>query len=139
MEAAVLERTLTELDHIRLTRLVQRAAGSALAQANHPLCKLLDAADVVPSQAIPRDVVTMNSRVELWDPATEQCSTMTLRYPADADPASGAVSVMSPLGMELLGLPAGSTVRWGTADGRSHGAALVSVLFQPEAAGDYLA
>lgn len=129
--AACPERTLTELDHARLSHLVQRQAGS------HGWAELLLDAHLVPSRQVAPDVVTMYSQVLLRDPATEQRSTVALTYPADAEPAAGFVSVLSPLGRALLGLPVGATAAWATPTGEHKHAEVVALLFQPEASGDY--
>jgi regulator of nucleoside diphosphate kinase len=62
---------------------------------------------------------------------------LTLCYPEDADPQSGFVSVLSPIGLSLLGEQVGSTVRWESPDGRLRMADVDAMLFQPEASGDY--
>ena len=127
-----LERTLTELDHVRLTRLLQRQPAEPAV-----IGELLDVAQVVPSRAVGPDVVTMYSQVLLHDAADGTPSKITLCYPADAGPAAGFVSVLSPVGQALLGLQAGELARWTTPDGRTHAARIEALLFQPEASGDY--
>lgn len=125
------ERTLTELDFSRLTKLL----------GSHPqgaLSELLDAADVLRSREIPQDIVTMNSQVELEDLRTRQRHTLTVRYPLDASLADGSVSVLSPVGSGLLGLSTGAVARWRLPGGEEGAARIVAVHFQPEAAGDYL-
>ena len=87
-----LERTLTELDHVRLTRLLQRQPAEPAV-----IGELLDVAQVVPSRAVGPDVVTMYSQVLLRDAADGTPSKITLCYPADAEPAAGFVSVLSPV------------------------------------------
>ncbi len=127
-----LERTLTELDHVRLTRLLQRQPAEPAV-----IGELLDVAQVVPSRAVGPDVVTMYSQVLLHDAADGTPSKITLCYPADAEPAAGFVSVLSPVGQALLGLRCGELARWITPDGRTHAARIEALLFQPEASGDY--
>jgi regulator of nucleoside diphosphate kinase len=134
MNTLVQERTLTELDHVRLSRLLQRAGADS-----HPLADLLDIADILPSKAVPPNLVTMNSRVRLLDLTSQDTLEITVRYPADADPAAGALSVLSPLGTQLVGLRVGDVARWTTPDHAEHAARLEAVLFQPESEGDYLA
>ncbi|WP_198089004.1 GreA/GreB family elongation factor [Variovorax sp. E3] len=124
------ERTLTELDFVRLGKL----AGQPPA-----LAELLDAADILPSREVPADIVTMNSQVEIEDPATQQTQKITLCYPSDAEPGAGCVSVLSPVGIGLLGVRAGTLARWHMPNGAEGAARVVSVLFQPEASGNYLA
>ncbi len=123
------ERTLTELDAVRLDRL--RRQGAALRMDD-----LLDTASVVPSREVAPDVVTMYSQVLVRDAQGSE-QRLTLCYPDDAEPAAGFISVLSPVGLALLGLPVGSVARWRTPGGVLHSAEIVALLFQPEASGDY--
>lgn len=124
------ERTLTELDFVRLEKLTTHALPAALAE-------LLDAADVLPSRDVPADIVTMNSQVEVEDPSTQQRQKITLCYPGDAQPAAGLISVLSPVGIGLLGVKSGTLARWDMPNGAEGATRVVAVLFQPEASGDY--
>ena len=122
------ERTLTELDFARLAKLKD---GHAL------LAQLLDATEVIPSREVPADIVTMYSQLELVDLQTRRRQKLTLCYPRDAEPAAGFISVLSPVGLGLLGLRAGSVAKWRTPGGEENEAEVSAVLFQPEASGDY--
>jgi regulator of nucleoside diphosphate kinase len=133
VEVLTLERTLTELDHVRLLSLARRQRPAAAA-AIEPL---LDACTVVPSRQVRPDVVTMYSQVLLHDLASGLRSRLTLCYPADAEPAAGFVSVLSPVGCSLLGLTVGAVARWSTPAGEARAAEVVALLFQPEASVDY--
>lgn len=126
-------RMLTKLDHVRLTRLAARldAAG------NEPVQSLLEDSYLVPSPAIPSSVITMYSQALLEGDPQAAPFQVTLCYPADADPARGRISVLSPLGASLLGLEAGDVARWRTPLGEERTARVLEVLFQPEASGDY--
>ena len=99
--------------------------------------QLLDNADVVPSRQVPADVVTMYSQVLLHDLQTGQRLTVTPTYPADAEPGAGFVSVLSPVGFAVLGLPVGATAQWVTPAGETRRAEILGLLFQPEASGDF--
>jgi regulator of nucleoside diphosphate kinase len=138
VEVLALERTLTELDHVRLLNLVRRDRRSD----GSPTLRLtiehvLDACAIVPSRQIPPDVVTMYSQVLLQDLVTGVRSKLTLCYPAYAEPAAGFVPVMSPVGASLLGQTVGSVARWSTPAGDERAAEVLAILFQPEASGDY--
>lgn len=124
------ERTLTELDFVRLEKLTAQALPAALAE-------LLDAADVLPSREMPPDVVTMNSQVEVEDPSTRERQKITVCYPGDAQPGAGFVSVLSPVGIGLLGVKSGTLAKWDMPNGAQGAVRVVAVLFQPEASGDY--
>ena len=132
------ERTLSELDHVRLARLAQRHdAATASSAESSRLEALLDDAELVSPRAVPPDVVTMYSQVLLADIDSGRRYTVTLCYPSDAEPASGFVSVLSPIGAGLLGRRVGTIARWRTPGGNEAGAEVVALLFQPEASGDY--
>lgn len=140
MEASIRdERTLTELDHVRLARLIRGAAGNspATATVDGRIDDLLETAELVSPRAVAADVVTMYSQVELADLATGQRSRLTVCYPADAEPAAGFVSVLSPVGSSLIGRRVGSVARWRTPGGDVRAAEVVALLFQPESTGDY--
>ncbi|RYY58398.1 MAG: transcription elongation factor GreAB [Comamonadaceae bacterium] len=130
------ERVLTQIDHVRLKRLVSRQG--AAAPGAEAMQDLLDCSDLVPSPAVPPNVLTMYTQVLLQDVAGGEPYKLTLCYPDDAEPAQGFVSVLSPVGTSLLGLRVGEVARWGTPGGQPGAARIVSVLFQPEASGDYI-
>lgn len=126
------ERVLTELDAARLRKL--RAGGLPLP----PLTDLLDEAELVAPQAVPADVVTMYAQFVIHDERTGLRQTLVLCYPADAEPAQGFISVLSPAGLGLIGLPVGAQARWAGPGGAETVARIEAILFQPEATGDYL-
>jgi len=125
------ERTLTELDHARLTKLLDQSP-------HHPVLEaLLESTDVIRSREVPPDIVTMNSQLTLVDTQSGERRKLTLCYPQDADPASGFVSVLSPVGISLIGLRLGATAKWTLPGGAEGSARVAEILFQPEASGDY--
>ncbi|MES2718287.1 MAG: GreA/GreB family elongation factor [Pseudomonadota bacterium] len=138
MEALALERTLTELDHVRLLNLARRGRRSDAATTPRlAIEQVLDTCTIVPTREVPPDVVTMYSQVVLQDLASGRRSSLTLCYPADAAPAAGFVSVLSPVGASLLGQTVGSVARWSTPAGDVGAAEVLAILFQPEASGDF--
>jgi regulator of nucleoside diphosphate kinase len=138
MEALTHEdRTLTDLDHIRLVRLTRRLNEHEWLRPGCLIDEILDAAQLVPSRDVAPDVVTMYSQVELADDATDTTYRLTVCYPSDADPQAGFVSALSPVGAAVLGLRVGDTARWRLPNGKERTAKVVAVLFQPEASGDY--
>jgi len=125
------DRQLTLLDCARLRKLHCAAPDD--------LAALLDEADLLQSEAIAPDVVTMQATVlieHLQGGGTQQ---LTVTYPQDADAAAGRVSVLSPVGLALLGLRAGAIARWKTPANTWSAARIAAVVFQPEAHGDCLA
>lgn len=131
------ERTLTELDHVRLARLIRHSGDASPSPLEDLIDEVLDSAELVPSRAVSPDVVTMNSQVELADLSTGHRQRLTVCYPRDADPSAGLVSVLSPVGASVIGRRVGSIARWQTPSGDEGAAEVVALLFQPEASGDY--
>ena len=125
------ERKLTELDFARLKKLTLTDPASELFEL------LRDAEEVDPKE-MPPDVVTMYAHVEIEDVKTQRCQTVVVCYPCDAQPSLGYISVLSPVGISLLGLQAGSVARWHGPSGEENSAKVSDILFQPEAAGDYV-
>ena len=138
MQVSTLERTLTELDHVRLSNLLRRDMRADGAPAHSRFIEeTLDASAIVPSRQVSPDVVTMYSRVLLQDVQGGQRITVTLCYPVDAEPATGLVSVLSPVGSSLIGLRVGDVARWHTPAGDARSAEIVAIPFQPESSGEY--
>ncbi|MBB5721558.1 regulator of nucleoside diphosphate kinase [Loktanella ponticola] len=71
-------------------------------------------ARIVDATKVRGDVVTMGSTVTYRDETTAQEKTVTLVYPEDADIAQLRVSVMTPIGVALLGLSEGASFDWDT-------------------------
>jgi regulator of nucleoside diphosphate kinase len=134
METLAFDRTLTEIDHTRLSRLIRSGVPSR--GDTKSIESILDSALLVPSQDISPDIVTMYSQVVLAFPGGRQ-KKLTVCYPEDARPSDGFVSVLSPAGSSLLGLRVGDLARWRTPTGDEGTAEVVAILFQPEASGDY--
>ena len=122
-------RVLTELDFARL-----QLKNGQLPKELQDHCEL---ADLVPSQEIPVDVITMYSQMEIVDLNSHLTRKLTLCYPRDADPSLGFISVFSPVGSSLLGLKVGEVAHWRAPNGEEGSARVAALLFQPEASGDY--
>jgi len=86
--------------------------------SSEPLQGELARAIVVSDEAVPADVVTMDSRVSYTDESTGVSREITLVYPHESDGTQGRVSVLAPVGTALLGLSAGQSIEWDFPDGR---------------------
>ena len=71
---------------------------------------LLSQARRVPDAKLPGDRVAMGSSVTYVDELSGARRTVWLAYPADADVASGRISVLSPIGRALIGRKRGDIV-----------------------------
>jgi regulator of nucleoside diphosphate kinase len=130
---------LTKYDLGQLRQLIadltQRARG--IEAGVDALEEILDLGRVVPPQDIPQDIVTMNSKVVFEDLASREQREAVVVYPQDADPQSGKVSVLSPVGIALLGLAAGAETEMPLPHGRTARIRIREVSYQPEAHGEY--
>jgi regulator of nucleoside diphosphate kinase len=86
-------------------------------------------ADLVEPEDMPRDVVTMNSRVRF-------VLDMSLAYPKDVNGAEDKLSVLTPVGNALLGLKVGDSIDWTRPDGGRFEVTVREIVYQPERAGD---
>ncbi|WP_111733841.1 nucleoside diphosphate kinase regulator [Roseovarius amoyensis] len=73
-------------------------------------------ARIVAAARMPANAIGIGSSVTYRDDATGQERTVTLVYPEDADIARQRVSVMTPIGVALLGLSEGASFYWDTRD-----------------------
>jgi regulator of nucleoside diphosphate kinase len=99
---------------------------------------LIESSRIVEPRRIPRNVVTMNSRIRIHDPLWESDETFTLTYPdsPSKDSNGDAVSVTSPIGAAIFGSREGDEVRW--IGPRGPRRVVVSAIeFQPEREGRY--
>ena len=97
----------------------------------------LDRAEVVDSAKIPPNVITMDSTVLLIDLETDEEMILTLVYPDQAHISEGRISVLAPIGTAILGCREGEIVEWEVPAG-IQSLRVDRVLYQPEAAGDYI-
>ena len=121
--------TLLEEEFAKLSALVTSrvTARGADADAAEQLEAEIERARVVPAREAPRDLVTMNSRVQFKDERTGRTRVVQLVYPADADAAAGRVSVLAPIGAALLGLSVGQRIEWPLPNGATAAVEIIGV------------
>jgi regulator of nucleoside diphosphate kinase len=101
------ERTIliTSADMCRLRRLLESALH--LFRHDRPyldaLKQELEAAKVVESQELPRDLVTLNSRVHIRDLDTGKEMACSIVFPKDSYVSDDRLSVLAPIGTAVLG------------------------------------
>jgi regulator of nucleoside diphosphate kinase len=130
---------LTAQDYNRLRHLLADLARQSRGMQTglRTLEEILDLARVVHAEKVPGNVVTMNSRVLFEDIHSHEEGTVTIVYPADADPSNGKISVLSPVGAALVGESEGAEVELPLPHGEKRRIRISNVLYQPEAQGDY--
>lgn len=130
---------VTESDLERLRRMLDHHSVGRDSETAEMLEMELARAEVVAPDAVPPDVVTMNSTVVFEDVANGSKRELTLVYPAEASAAAGRVSILAPIGSAILGLSVGQMIDWPLPNGRTKQLRIVEVKYQPEAAGQYSA
>lgn len=78
------------------------------------LLEELGRASVVADSALPADVVRVGSRILYQDESKGTVEKTRLAWPEDADISQGRISVLTPLGVALIGLPQGARFFWQT-------------------------
>ncbi|MGE5644624.1 MAG: nucleoside diphosphate kinase regulator [Acidobacteriota bacterium] len=126
---------ITNADFEKLRRLIagRRGASSVDQEYLDTLEQELDRAEVVEPDAIPRDVVTMNSEVQLKDLDSGEIRVYRLIFPSQ-NRTENSVSVLAPIGTAMLGYRVGDVIQWQVPKGMRR-LKVMRVIYQPEAAG----
>ncbi|MFN3159087.1 MAG: nucleoside diphosphate kinase regulator [Rubinisphaera brasiliensis] len=124
---------VTREDHARLESLLASSFAAACSDRPHlqSLRGELDIAQVVNSEEVPPNVVTMNSTIRMREVRTREIETYTLVYPERADIAEGKLSVLAPIGTAILGYQVGDIVEWNVPGGTIR-FKIEELVFQPE-------
>lgn len=104
---------ISEAEITHIEALAEGAMQRNLALADR-LLEEISRARIVKANKMPPDVITIGSVVTYRDEATSQTKTVTLVYPENADIMRQQISVMTPIGVALLGLSKGAEFYWDT-------------------------
>lgn len=116
---------ITRNDHAQLTKLADSYATSHPDLAEE-LYTELDRARVLATDKPGSPFVRLGSRFRFTTDDGDD-RTVTLVLPGEADIATGKVSVMTPMGVALIGLSGGQSMKWTARDGAVHTLTVVSV------------
>lgn len=128
---------VTEFDAKRLNALLitARNSKSGINKWLDRLQLLLEKAELVSSEQIKPDTVTMNSQIRLHDKVGNEEMRLTLVFPATTARKEihkikeYKVSILSPMGLSVYGRKIGDMI--------CNRILIAEILYQPEAAGDY--
>lgn len=133
-ESAVVH--ITEADRARLRGMIDAMLPYAYTNRTQLIVlqgKIADAR-VVPSGAVPADVITMNSRFRVQHLGSNAVETYTLVFPPQANQLEGRLSIVDFLGITVIGNRVGDVIDWtGSRQGRQ--LRIEELLFQPEREG----
>ena len=98
------------------------------ADASDDLADLLMEARLVPADRLPGDRIGLESAVTYAEEPSGARRTVRLVLPERADPAKGSISVLSPIGLALVGRRRGSVARAAMPNGRALMVRILDVL-----------
>ncbi len=96
----------------------------------------LDSAKIVEPQAVPSDVVTMNSIVKLSFLNSNKQVQFRIVYPDKADIRENRISIFSPIATALIGYKVKDEIEWIVPAGLTK-IRIDEIIYQPEASGDF--
>ena len=122
---------VTRPDYENIKQLVDKIDTGNLPYVDALLAEI-ERADVVESQDVPGDVVTMNSTVRFVDENSGREHQLKLVFPVDAG-QENTISILAPIGCALLGLSVGQNMECSMPNGRTLSLLVKEVIDQPEA------
>jgi len=129
---------INRLDYARIKKSINDAIyfkSISYAEAEK-LLKELDSAKIVEPEAIPSDVVTMNSIVKLSFLNNNKQAQFQIVYPEQANIKENKISIFSPIATALIGYKVSDEIEWIVPAGITK-IRIDEIIYQPEAAGDF--
>ncbi len=129
---------INRLDYARIKKSISDAKQfKSITNAEaEKLLQELDAAKIVEPQAIPSDVVTMNSIVKLSFLNNDKTIQFQIVYPEQANIKENKISIFSPIATALIGYKVNDEVEWIVPAGLTR-IRIDEIIYQPEAAGNF--
>ncbi|MCK9226290.1 MAG: nucleoside diphosphate kinase regulator [Syntrophorhabdaceae bacterium] len=127
---------ITENDLERLRLLIDMHNGPEIAPYIERLKKELDEATIIESKRVPGNVVTMNSIVRIRDINTGEEEAFMLVFPEKTGLKRKTVSILSPMGIALIGSGEGDMLEWEMPTGKVK-IQIMEIIYQPERLGNY--
>ncbi|MCC5986067.1 MAG: nucleoside diphosphate kinase regulator [Pararhodobacter sp.] len=103
------------------------AAVARFPEVSDPLVTKLASAKLVSAARLPADVITIGSDVTYRDEVIGRAQRVILAWPEHADISRGIVSILTPVGVALLGLSSGDRFRWTTRAGERRALTVLEV------------
>ena len=108
--------TVTAADHAMLSRIAAGAAHT-MPDLAAELTFELDRARILAEGRVSSEHVHIGSEVTYRDESTGRETKVTLVWPQDANIEKNRISVMTPIGVALIGMAAGRSIDWTTRSG----------------------
>ncbi len=107
---------VTSEDHHKLSRIAAGAVNT-MPELAAELSAELDRARILPQGRSSGEHVRIGSEVRFRDDTSGKETTVTLVWPEDADIAVNKISVVTPIGVALIGMAGGRSIEWTTRSG----------------------
>jgi len=129
---------INRLDYARIKKCINDAKQfkSISNTEAEKLMKELDSAKIVEPEAIPSNVVTMNSIVKLSFLNNKKQVQFQIVYPNQANLKENKISIFSLIATALIGYKVADEIEWIVPAGLTN-IRIDEIIYQPEAAGDY--
>ena len=129
---------VNRLDYARIKKSISDARDfkSINKSESDKLMKELDSAEIVEPEAIPSNVVTMNSIVKLSFLNNDRQIQFQIVYPEQANMKENKISIFPPIATALIGYKVKDEIEWIVPAGLTK-IRIDEIIYQPEAAGDY--
>ncbi len=129
---------VNRLDYARIKKCINDAKQfkSISNSEAEKLMKELDSAKIVEPEAIPSNVVTMNSIVKLSFMNNNKQVQFQIVYPDHANLKENKISIFSPIATALIGYKVTDEIEWIIPAGLTN-IRIDEIVYQPEASGDY--
>ena len=102
-------------------------SSSASSMGARLLLEELERAEISDRDALPANVATMMSHVLFEDEATGRTREVQLVYPRDADSERDRISIITPIGAALIGMPEGANIEWPNRSGAKRSLRILKV------------
>jgi len=129
---------INRLDYARIKQCINDAKQlkSISSTEAEKLLAELNSAKIVEPEAIPSNVVTMNSIVKLSFLNNDKIIQFQIVYPDQANLKENKISIFSPIATALIGYKIEDEIEWIVPAGLTR-IRIDEIIYQPEAAGEY--
>ncbi|WP_372641449.1 nucleoside diphosphate kinase regulator [Ancylomarina sp.] len=129
---------ISRLDYTRIKKCISDAKRNKTIsdfEAKELLTEL-NSAKIVEPQAVPSNLVTMNSVVKLSFLNSNKHVQFRIVYPDEANLKDHRISIFSPIATALIGYKVGDVIEWVVPAGLTQ-LKIDEIVYQPEAAGNF--
>ena len=129
---------LNRLDYARIKKCISVAQEfrSISEKEAGELLNELNSAEIVDPEAVPSNVVTMNSIVKISFLNNDKQVQFQIVYPDEAHLKANKISIFSPIATALIGYQKGDEIEWIVPAGLTR-IRIDEIIYQPEASGHY--